>query len=116
LRFGFFVVYLQRNSNEALCFDFVFPFKKQLEMCTVTLSFDRNDQEAAEKLAALLSTGLFEQIDLYDDINIDYSDPSLYEPDPSLPEINHDMSPEELEQLIIEDIHSIYQNKVAYAV
>ena len=85
-------------------------------MCTVTLSFDRNDQEAAEKLAALLSTGLFEQIDLYDDINIDYSDPSLYEPDPSLPEINHDMSPEELEQLIIEDIHSIYQNKVAYAV
>lgn len=83
-------------------------------MCTVTLSYNDKDKAAIEKLAALLSTGLFVQIDKRDDLDIDYSDPSLFEVDPNLPKVDRDMSPEELEQLITEDIHSIY--KVAYAV
>lgn len=84
------------------------------KMCTVTLSYNQNDKAAIEKLAALLSTGLFVQLDSQEDLDIDYSDQSLYEPDPSFPEIDKDMTPEELEQLIIEDLHSIY--KVGYAV
>ena len=83
-------------------------------MCTVTLSFDKNDKVASEKLAALLGTGLFVQLDSQEELDIDYSDQSLYEDDPSFPEIDKDMTPEELEQLIIEDLHSIY--KVEYAV
>ena len=83
-------------------------------MCTVTLSFDKNDKVASEKLAALLGTGLFVQLDSQEELDIDYSDQSLYEDDPSVPKIDRDLTPEELEQLIIEDLHSIY--KVEYAV
>jgi hypothetical protein len=83
-------------------------------MCTVTLSYDDKNKAAIEKLAALLNTGLFVQLNEQDNMDIDYSDPSLYVADPNLPQVDRDMSPEELEQLIVEDIHSIY--KVAYAV
>ena len=83
-------------------------------MCTVTLSFDKNDKVASEKLAALLGTGLFVQLDSQEELDIDYSDQSLCEDDPSFPKIDRDLTPEELEQLIIEDLHSIY--KVEYAV
>ena len=31
-------------------------------MCTITLSYNENDQTASEKLAALLSTGLFVKV------------------------------------------------------
>ncbi len=82
-------------------------------MCTVTLSFNPKDNTAREKLAALLSTGLFVQLDRQEDLDIDYTDPSLYENDPSLPEIDCDMTPQELEKLILEDIHSIYEGKYA---
>ena len=76
-------------------------------MCTVTLSYNQKDKQACEKLAALLSTGLFIQLDRHDDLDIDYTDSSLYEIDPTLPEINRDLTPQELEELILEDIHSI---------
>lgn len=65
-------------------------------------------------MAALLSTGLFVQLDKQEDPEIDYTDSSLYEIDPSLPEIDRNLTPQELEQLILEDIHSIY--KANYAV
>jgi len=82
-------------------------------MCTVTLSYNQKDKQAREKLAALLSTGLFIQLDRHDDLDIDYTDSSLYEIDPPLPEINRDLTPQELEELILEDIHSIYEGKYA---
>lgn len=83
-------------------------------MCTVTLSFNQKDKVAREKLAALLSTGLFVQLDKQEDLDIDYTDLSLYEIDPSLPDIDCDLTPQELEELILEDIHSIY--KANYAI
>ena len=82
-------------------------------MCTVTLSFNEKDKVASEKLAALLSTGLFVQLNRQEDLDIEYSDSSIYEIDPSLPEINRDLTPQELEALILEDIHSIYEGKHA---
>ncbi len=82
-------------------------------MCTVTLSYNQKDKQAREKLDALLSTGLFIQLDRHDDLDIDYTDSSLYEIDPTLPEINRDLTPQELEELILEDIHSIYEGKYA---
>ena len=82
-------------------------------MCTVTLSYDKNDKVANAKLVALLSTGLFVQLDTQEDVDIDYSDPSLYEVDPALPKIDRDMTPEELEKMIIEDLHSIYKTRYA---
>ena len=45
--------------------------------------------------------------------NIDETDRSLYDIDPSLPEINNDLTPEELERLILEDVHSIYEDSYA---
>ena len=82
-------------------------------MCTVTLSYNQEDKIAREKLAALLSTGLFVQLDKHEDLDIDYTDSSLYEIDPTLPEINCDLTPQELEELILQDIHSIYEGKYA---
>ena len=77
-------------------------------MCTVTLSYNENDKAAIEKLAALLNTGLFVQLDSQEALGIDYSDPSLYEADPSLPKIDRDMTPEELEQMIVSDTITIH--------
>jgi len=72
-------------------------------MCIVTLSYNENDKVASEKLAALLSTGLFVQLNMKEDLDIDYSDFSIYEVDPSLPVINRDLTPQELEALILDD-------------
>ena len=82
-------------------------------MCTITLSYNGNDKVATEKLAALLSTGLFVQLDSQNTPDIDYTDPTLYEVDSSLPDISRDLTPQELEQLIVEDIHAIYKEKYA---
>ena len=82
-------------------------------MCTVTISYDKNNKVASEKLAALLGTGLFVQLDRHDEIDIDETDRSLYDIDPSLPGINNDLTPEELERLILEDVHSIYEESYA---
>ncbi|MBP5339351.1 MAG: hypothetical protein J6Z14_08655 [Prevotella sp.] len=45
--------------------------------------------------------------------NIDFRDKSLYDIDPQLPMPDRDLTPEELEELIVNDIHSIYQLKDA---
>ena len=87
--------------------------KNEGVMCTITLSYNEKDKVASEKLAALLSTGLFVQLNRQEDLDIDYTDSTLYEIDPSLPEINRDLTPQELEALILEDIHSIYEGKHA---
>ena len=98
---------LQRNNNYGLTI-------KTLTTCEKRFSYSfspccARSHRASEKLAALLSTGLFVQLNMKEDLDIDYSDSSIYEIDPSLPEINRDLTPQELEALILEDIHSIYE-------
>lgn len=77
-------------------------------MCTVTLSYNENSKVAVEKLAALLSTGLFIQIDNQQDAGIDFTDPSLYEDDTPLPDQREFYTPEDLRALLISDINQIY--------
>lgn len=44
-------------------------------MCKITLSYNKEDKLAVQKLTALLSTGLFIQVGLEDDFaDIDYAD------------------------------------------
>ena len=83
-------------------------------MCTITLSYNENDSVASQKLAALLATGLFVQLDAPQELDIDYSDPSLYEDDDLiLPEGKDSYTPEELRDLLISDLKSIYGMKDA---
>ena len=83
-------------------------------MCTITLSYNENDSVANEKLAALLATGLFTQQDISLELDIDYSDSSLYEEnDLMLPEEKDGYTPEELRALLISDLNSIYGMKDA---
>ncbi len=83
-------------------------------MCTITLSYNENDSVASEKLAALLATGLFIQQDASTELDIDYSDSSLYEENDSmLPEGKDSYTPEELRALLISDLNSIYGVKDA---
>ena len=79
-------------------------------MCTITLSYNENDKVASEKLAALLATGLFTQQDSSTEMDIDYSDSSLYEENDmmTLPEEKDSYTPEELRTLLISDLNSIY--------
>ena len=77
-------------------------------MCTITLSYNENDSVANEKLAALLATGLFTQQDISLELDIDYSDSSLYEEnDLMLPEEKDGYTPEELRALLISDLNSV---------
>ena len=74
-------------------------------MCTITLSYNENDSVASQKLAALLATGLFVQLDAPQELDIDYSDPSLYEDDDLiLPEGKDSYTPEELRDLSCTEI------------
>ena len=84
-------------------------------MCTITLSYNENDIVASQKLAALLATGLFIQHDAPKELDIDYSDPSLYEEDDQmvLPEGKDSYTPEELRDLLIGDLNSTYGVKDA---
>ena len=83
-------------------------------MCTITLSYNENDSVANQKLAALLATGLFVQLDEPQELDIDYSDPSLYEDDElTLPEGKDSYTPEELRGLRISDLKSVYGMKDA---
>ena len=99
-------------------------------MCTITLSYNDKDKVAMEKLAALLSSGLFTQVETGDDLLVNSSallssglftqvetgddllvnssDASLFEIDPTLTPITKDLTPDELEDMIVSDIHSIY--------
>lgn len=82
-------------------------------MCTVTLSFNEKDKAASEQLAALLSTGLFVQLVRHDDLNVDYTDPTLYEDSAPLLEEKDYYSPEELRNLLVSDLNEIYGVKDA---
>lgn len=84
-------------------------------MCTITLSYNENDKVASQKLAALLATGLFIQQDASKELDIDYSDSSLYQEDDlmALPEGKDNYTPEELRALLISDLNSIYGVKDA---
>ena len=83
-------------------------------MCTITLSYNENDSVANQKFAALLATGLFVQLDEPQELDIDYSDPSLYEDDElTLPEGKDSYTPEELRELLISDLKSVYGMKDA---
>ncbi len=83
-------------------------------MCTVTLSYDAKNVKAQQALTALLSTGLFTQMATpeEDDMDIDYSDPWLYEDHgdlPPLPEGKESFTLEEAYELIVKDICQIYE-------
>ena len=82
-------------------------------MCTVTLSFNEKDKVASEKLAALLSTGLFVQLNRQEDLNVDYSDSTLYENSVPMPEGKDYYSSEELREILISDLNEIYGVKDA---
>lgn len=84
-------------------------------MCTITLSYNENDSVASQKLAALLATGLFVQHDAPHELDIDYSDSSLYEENDimSVSEEKDSYTPEELRELLISDLNSIYGMKNA---
>lgn len=82
-------------------------------MCTVTLSYNEKDKAASEKLAALLSTGLFVQLNRQEDLDIDYEDSTLYVDSVPLPEDKEYYTPEELRSLLISDINEIYGVKDA---
>ena len=82
-------------------------------MCTVTLSYDSNNALAQQQLQILLSTGLFTQISTDNELDIDYSDPQLYEEN-SLPiPTDRNLSLEELEQFVVADIRKICDLKDA---
>jgi hypothetical protein len=86
-------------------------------MCTVTLSYDKKNAQAQQKLEALLATGLFTelQVDYHDEVDefpgLDYNDPELWKDDgdmPSLPEGKETFTPEELYKIVMTDVRKIY--------
>lgn len=82
-------------------------------MCTITLSYNEKDKVASEKLAALLSTGLFVQLHRQKNLDIDYTDSSLYEDSVPLPEEKEFYTPEELREILISDLNEFYGVKDA---
>lgn len=82
-------------------------------MCTITLSYNEKDKAASEKLAALLSSGLFVQINRQEDLDIDYTDSALYENSVSLPEEKEFYTPEELREILVNDLNEFYGVKDA---
>ena len=82
-------------------------------MCTITLSYDSNNELAQQQLTALLSTGLFMQIDDEEGLDIDYTDPSLFEDDVIPLPSDRNLSIDELELLVVDDIRNICEMKDA---
>lgn len=81
-------------------------------MCTVTLSYNENNKVAAEKLAVLLSTGLFEKLDR--DLDVADFDSSLFDDeDIALSLDKESYTPEELREMLINDVREIYGVKDA---
>ena len=92
----------------------MFAKEKNDNMCTVTLSYDKSNTQAREKLAALLSTGLFEELFPDEKQDIDYSDPWLYEEHEDLPLMDKEYyTPEELRDMLIGDLRETYAVKDA---
>ena len=80
-------------------------------MCTVTLSYDGNNALAQQQLSALIASGLFIQLGLQDDLDINYNDPWLYKSHdemPPLPESKETYSLEEFRDILINDLNEIY--------
>ena len=81
-------------------------------MCTVTLSYDKENKEAIRQLSLLLATGLFTQMPEEDEQEdefpgLDYSDPDLWKKDEEslpLPKGKETFTPEEALDMIINDI------------
>ena len=82
-------------------------------MCTVTFSYDNKNEQAQQQLAALLSTGLFMQVGKEEELNIDFTDPQLFEDDNIPLPLDRNLSLDELEQLVVADIRSICKLKDA---
>ena len=82
-------------------------------MCTVTLSYDGKNALAQQQLQILLSTGLFTQIGIDNELDIDYSDPQLYEEDNLSIPSDRNLSLDELEKLVVADIREICELKDA---
>lgn len=82
-------------------------------MCTVTLSYDNKNSQAVGQLRALLATGLFTELNKEEEelAEIDYSDPWLWEEhgDLPLPKDKETFTPEEVLEIILDDIHKIYK-------
>ena len=72
-------------------------------MCTITLSYNENNKAAAEKLAVLLSTGLFEKLDVEE---LDIADTDDERMTLSLDKESY--TPEELREMLISDIKEMY--------
>lgn len=81
-------------------------------MCTVTLSYDKRNAKARDLLASMIESGLFYVNETDDEnLDIDYSDPWLYEDHgdvPPLPEGKETFTPEELRTMLKEDLCEIY--------
>lgn len=90
----------------------IFAAKTEI-MCTVTLSYDANNQLARQQLQFLLSTGLFTQISTDGELDIDYSDPQLYEENDLPIPSDRNLSLDELEQMVVADIREICELKDA---
>lgn len=85
-------------------------------MCTVTLSYNENNKMAAEKLAVLLGTGLFEKVDVEDlDIADTADTDSILSDDEDLAlSLNKDSyTPEELREMLVNDVKEMYGVKDA---
>ena len=82
-------------------------------MCTVTLSYNENNKMAAEKLAVLLGTGLFEKVDI-EDLDIADTDSILSDDEDLALSLNKDSyTPEELREMLISDVKDMYGVKDA---
>ena len=86
-------------------------------MCTVTLSYDDTNIMAQQQLAALLATGLFMQLPVKEEEpfpGLDYNNPNLWKEDddlPPLPQGKESYTLEEFREILINDIHKIYEMK-----
>jgi hypothetical protein len=86
-------------------------------MCKITLSYDENDALARQQLSVLLASGCFMVDDSSEEFpGLDYSDPGFYENSGDLPVLAEEKeyyTPEELRDILIKDMHEIYQMKDA---
>ena len=77
-------------------------------MCTVTLSYNENNKVAAEKLAVLLGTGLFEKLDI-EDLDIADSDSMMSDDECMTLSLDKESyTPEELREMLVNDVKEMY--------
>lgn len=82
-------------------------------MCTVTLSYNENNKVAAEKLAVLLGTGLFEKLEI-EDLDIADSDSMMSDDECMALSLDKESyTPEELREMLVNDVKEMYGVKDA---